>query len=147
MEFYKREALQFIMAHPGQFLANTYNKAVMFWRAIKPGTVPLKVTPIPALSWLDQIVQSTDQWLLILLLPGLGISLFWGFRRNHILLWLILYYTLVTSLGIIVHDGRYRLPIMPLVAVYASLVLYSATYIVSRVIQSVAQGFKRGGVA
>lgn len=143
--FYNQEAWQFIIGHPAQFLTNTYGKAVLLWETIKLGALPLRVTSIPALRWLDQIVKSTDHWLVVLLLPGLVISLFWGFRRNQILLWLILYYTLATSLAIIVSGGRYRLPIMPLVTIYTGLPLYSVVYVACKAIQLAAQGLKRGG--
>ncbi len=112
--FFRNAALQFIISHPSTFVHNIYRKFVLFW---KPFNLHMKVSGI---SVLDKIIILTDRWSLILFLPGLLFSLFpkQSFKRNQTLLWLILYYSLIVSVNIIVSRGRYRLPAMPLVAIY-----------------------------
>ncbi len=122
--FFRNAALQFIISHPLRFVDNTYRKFVLFR---KPVNLHMKVSGI---SLLDKITNLTDKWSLILFLPGFIFSLFpkQNFKRNQTSLWLILYYSLIVSVNIIVSHGRYRLPTMPLVAIYGGFTIWGSAY-------------------
>lgn len=122
--FFRNTAFQFVFVHPLKSISNTWRKFVLFLRPVDLG---IRVFGV---SLLDRLMNLMDSWLLILFLPGVLLSAFLkkGFKQNQILLWLILYYSLGTSFGIIVSQGRYRLPIMPLVAVYGGLAIWGLSY-------------------
>jgi len=130
--FFRNTALQFITAHPNKFISNTYAKLNMFWKSVN---LNIHILRIPLF---DHIFNKIDHWMLILALPGFIFSIFprWNFRRSQILLWLIIYYSLIVSVGIIVSQGRYRLPVMPLIAIYGGLTI-------SVFLSSLAKGLKK----
>jgi hypothetical protein len=66
----------------------------------------------------------TDCIYLALFPLGVIVSFFRNFKQHHIMLWLLLYLTAFTSIGIIAWGGRYRLPMMPFVVIYASLAIH-----------------------
>ncbi len=118
-QFFRDTALQFIISHPLKAIDNTWRKFVLFR---KPVNLHIEVSGV---SVLDSLITVMDKWLLILFLPGLLFSVFpkWSFKQNQILLWLALYYSLTASVTIIVSQGRYRLPVMPLLAIYGGLAI------------------------
>jgi len=123
-QFFRNTALQFIVSHPLKFVDNIWRKFVLFRTLVN---LHIKLFRV---STLDSLITATDKWLLILFLPGLLVSVFpkWSFKQSQVLLWLILYYSLGVSVGIVVSQGRYRLPIMPLVAVYGGLAIWGLVY-------------------
>jgi len=122
-QFFRNTALQFIISHPLKSIDNTWRKLVLFGKSVN---LYIEVFGVSAL---DNLVTAIDKWLLILFLPGLLLSIFakWSFKQNQVLLWLILNYSLAVSVNIVVSQGRYRLPIMPLIAVYSGLSCYLIT--------------------
>ena len=137
--FFRNIALRFIISHPLRFVDNTYRKFILF---AKPVNLRMKVFGI---SVLDKITNTTDTWLLVLSLLGFIFSLFpkQNFKRNQTLLWLILYYSLIVSVNIIVSQGRYRLPAMPLVAIYTGLATSQCIHGVSKVIEVLRAKMRR----
>lgn len=123
-QFFRNTALQFAFTHPLTSIDNTWRKFILFW---KPVNLHIRVFGV---SVLDRLINVTDKWLLILFLPGLLLSVSpkWHFKQNQILLWLILYYSVGASLGIVVSQGRYRLPIMSLVAIYGGLAVWGLVH-------------------
>lgn len=122
--FFLNAALQFILSFPLSFVVNTYEKFNLLTKSVD---LHLNLFRNP---FLDRIINATDEWLLILILSDLVLSTLprWDFKRNQILLWLILYYSIIISVNVIVSQGRYRLPIMPHVAMYGGLAISELLY-------------------
>lgn len=130
---YQREAVQFIVANPLQFVGNTLRKALFLWRGLRSSEQTLGQligwlggAPSWVLSLVRVPVQIVDCAYLALFPLGVLISFFCSLRRHHVLLWLLIYLTAFTSIGIIAPVGRYRLPMMPFVVIYVALVIYVA---------------------
>jgi 4-amino-4-deoxy-L-arabinose transferase-like glycosyltransferase len=126
---YQREALQFIIENPLRFLGNTFQKAVFLWKGLRPHEQVLSLLGqytknFWLLSPVYGLVQLADCIYLALFPLGLIVSFFRNFKQHHIILWLLLYLTAFTSIGIVAWGGRYRLPMMPFVVIYASLAIY-----------------------
>jgi len=135
---FQREALQFIMENPLRFLQNTFRRALLLWRGLRPHEQVLSLLGhytknLGSLSWVYSLVQLTDCVYLVLFPLGLIVSFFRNFKQHQILLWLLLYLTAFTSIGIIAWGGRYRLPMMPFVVIYASLAIHSLATGIHRV--------------
>jgi 4-amino-4-deoxy-L-arabinose transferase-like glycosyltransferase len=109
--FYQRKVARFIAQEPLRFTYNTWRKWLLFWR---PVDSPMNIQTV-----LGGVVgRLSDQLLIVLgmicacILLALRCS-----RQAAILLWvMILYYSGLVSINNIVSTGRYRLPIMPIMA-------------------------------
>ncbi len=127
---YQREALRFIAAEPVQFVERTLQKALFLWKGLRPSEQAIThlMGSFARNSRLTLAVYGPTQWAdcacLALFPVGALISCFRNFKRHHILLWLMLYLTACTSVGIIAWGGRYRLPMMPFAMIYVALAVY-----------------------
>jgi len=113
---YKQLAVAYILQHPVKFLQRTLTKEInLFWQP---------VTPADGDSYKMQGDQ-WDKWYLLLGLFGVFISLF-QFRKYSFLLLFTAYYSFIVSMITVVSGARYRLPVMPAMILFASLVVVMA---------------------
>lgn len=110
---YKQLALSFIVHHPVQFLQRTLAKETnLFWQP---------VIPIDGESYKmrgDQL----DKWYLFAGLIGVLLSLF-QLKKYSFLVLFTVYYSFIVSMITVVSGARYRLPVMPAIVLFGSLVL------------------------
>lgn len=110
---YKQLAEAYIVRHPVLFLQRTLAKEKnLFWHS---------VTPADGESYKMQ-GDSLDKWYLLLGLSGVFLSLFY-LKKFGFLLLFTGYYSFVVSMITVVSGARYRLPVMPAMILFASLVV------------------------
>ncbi|HBV86867.1 MAG TPA: hypothetical protein DEF42_09495 [Desulfosporosinus sp.] len=113
---YKKLGMSYILQHPVQFIQRTLTKEKnLFWQPI---------TPVFGESYKMQ-GYLMDKWYLLLGLVGIVLSLF-QLRNYSFLLLFTLYYSFTVSMITIVSGGRYRLPVMPAMVLFASLAVVMA---------------------
>jgi len=113
---YKTLAVSHIIQHPLQFLQRTYAKEKnLFWK------------PIVKISGDSYKMQGAalDKWYLLLGLCGVFLSLF-QLKKFGFLLLFTGYYSFMVSMFTVVSGARYRLPVMPAMILFGSLVLVMA---------------------
>lgn len=113
---YKQLAVSHIIQYPLQFLQRTYAKEKnLFWQ------------PIVKISGDSYKMQGValDKWYLLLGLCGVFLSLF-QFKKFGFLLLFTGYYSFIVSMITVVSGARYRLPVMPAMILFGSLVLVMA---------------------
>ena len=110
---YKQLAVSYIIQHPVQFLQRTLAKEKnLFWQPVLPNTAE------------DYKMQgdSLDKWYLRLGLIGVFLSLFY-LKKYGFLLLFTAYYSFIVSMITVVSGARYRLPLMPAMILFGSLVV------------------------
>lgn len=113
---YKKLGVSYIVQHPVQFVQRTLAKEKnLFWQP---------VTPVYGESYKMQ-GHSLDKWYLLLGLAGIILSLF-HLRKYSFLLLFTVYYSFTVSMITVVSGGRYRLPVMPAMILFASLAVVMA---------------------
>lgn len=110
---YKQLAVAYIVQHPVLFLQRTLAKEQnLFWQPV-----------IPAEGQAYKMQgDSLDKWYLLLGLLGIFLSLFY-LKKFGFLLLFIGYYSFVVSMITVVSGARYRLPLMPAMILFGSLVV------------------------
>ena len=113
---YKQLAVSYIVQHPVLFLQRTLEKETnLFWQPVTPAegqAYKMKGDPV-------------DKWYLLLGFFGVFLSLFF-LRKYNFLLLFIGYYSFVVSMITVVSAARYRLPVMPAMILFGSLVVVTA---------------------
>ncbi|ODA41179.1 glycosyltransferase family 39 protein [Desulfosporosinus sp. BG] len=110
---YKQLAEAYIIQHPVLFLQRTLAKEKnLFWRPVNPQQA-YKMNG-----------DSLDKWYLLLGFIGVFLS-FFRLKRFGFLLLFTGYYSFVVSMITVVSGGRYRLPVMPAMILFGSLVVVS----------------------
>lgn len=113
---YKKLAVSYIMEHPVQFLQRTFEKQKnLFWKPVFAGNAE-------AYQMQGYLL---DKWYLLLGLVGILLSLF-QFKKYSFLLLFTAYYSFIVSMITVVSGGRYRLPVMPAMVLFAALVIVLA---------------------
>jgi len=113
---YKRLGMAYILQHPVKFVQRTLSKEKnLFWQP---------VTPVYGESY-KMRGYSLDQWYLLLGLAGIVLS-FFHFKKYSFLVFFTVYYSFIVSMITVVSGGRYRLPVMPALVLFASLALVMA---------------------
>lgn len=109
---YKKLAEVYILQHPKNFLKRTLDKEMnLFWQPVSaPDGQAYKMKGY----WLDK-------WYLLIGLAGVVLSLF-RFKKYSFLLLFAAYYSFVVSMITVVAGARYRLPVMPAMIFFGSLV-------------------------
>jgi len=142
--FYLQEAIEYITSDPGRFVENTCLKALQLWKPVQLYAVAdqraFPTVPVPVLR---SLVTVSDRALCWLLVPGLLLALSWGIRRHQLLFWILVYFTVTVSLGIIDYYGRYRLPIMPLAAIYGGVSLYVGSVFIAHLFVRVRRRLRK----
>ena len=109
---YKKLAGAYIIQHPVLFLQRTLAKEKnLFWQPVLPEKQDYKM-----------LGDALDKWYLILGLIGMFISLFY-LKKFSFLLLFTGYYSFVVSMITVVSGARYRLPVMPAMILFGSLVV------------------------
>lgn len=109
---YKKLAEAYIIQHPVLFLQRTLAKEKnLFWQPVNPEKQDYKM-----------LGDSLDKWYLLLGLIGVFISLFY-LKKFAFLLLFTGYYSFVVSMITVVSGARYRLPVMPAMILFGSLVV------------------------
>ncbi|MHB8125726.1 MAG: ArnT family glycosyltransferase [Desulfitobacteriaceae bacterium] len=110
---YKRLAVSYILQHPVQFIKRTLAKEKnLFWQPVLPANGQAYNMKGAAL----------DKWFLLLGLFGIFLSLF-RLKKYSFLLLYTGYYSFVVSMITVVSGARYRLPVMPAMVLFGSLVV------------------------
>lgn len=113
---YKQLAVSYILQHPVQFLQRTLAKEKnLFWQPI---------LPVEGQAYKMQ-GDALDKWFLLLGLAGVFLSLF-RLKKYSFLLLFTGYYSFIVSMITVVSGARYRLPVMPAMILFGSLVLVMA---------------------
>ena len=121
-EFYRNEFLQYILHHPGHYLLNLGRKAAMALSA-REFTTWSDATALKLIVWHRYFYQN---WFLLLLLlggPVLLLGIFCPAFRRFMSLELLLFFAIFAGQVFFLTSGRYRLPLVIPLAVFAGYFL------------------------
>lgn len=122
---YKQLATSYILRHPVQFLQRTLAKEKnLFWQPVLPEDGDAYKMQG------DQL----DKWYLLAGLIGILLSLF-QLKKYSFLLLFTVYYSFIVSMITVVSGARYRLPVMPAMVLFGSLVLVMALKGLARLVR------------
>lgn len=119
-QFYLDKVKDFAINNPANFIENFFKKFSTFWRS----TSEIKLSffgNIPLLRNLDWLINNLYRFLIYLFPVGIVMAFFNKSLKNKyhlLLLFIIIYYSFLTSIMTVVGGARYRLPIMPFVIIY-----------------------------
>jgi len=118
-DVYKKEIKDFIINHPNKFILNSLKKYLTFW---KPVNLNISVfESIPLFQELNEPINRLYRYLIYLLPIGILLTIIpiiYKPNYNVLILFILIYYSLLVSSAIIVYGARYRLPIMPFAIMY-----------------------------
>lgn len=133
---YKQLAVAYIVRHPVEFLGRTLAKEInLFWRPVA----------LPEAQDYKMIGYRLDKWYLCLGLAGAVLCLF-RLKKYSFLLLFTVYYSFVVSMIAVVSGARYRLPLMPAMILFVSIVAVIVLGGMEKLIKSLAQKDRRANL-
>jgi 4-amino-4-deoxy-L-arabinose transferase-like glycosyltransferase len=134
-------AVGYIVDHPRIFLWSAYGRLSVFWRPVTLNTVREKLGPHTGLSGLSSLAVRLGLPFLVVadgLILGLAyVGLFTALhkRRARALYITVIALCAVHLVATVVGNGRFRLPLMPLLIVFAGYAVYAFATLPGRVVE------------